>query len=141
VADVDAMVVDESVVVAALPGQVWHALVDSGERARWWPDLEFTPVAASPLAERWTDEDGTEQLTRGTVVGLEDGRRLQLRWADADWPASTDIELRLEAAGAGTRVTVRESGWERLPRGRALAGEHAAGWRMHLAQLRDHVAR
>ena len=70
---------------------------------------------------------------------LDESRRLLLCWADESWDAATEVELRLEDLPCGTRVLVRESGWERLSNGEILAKDHQAGWRLHLAHLRDYL--
>jgi uncharacterized protein YndB with AHSA1/START domain len=126
-------------VVAASPARIWRAIVDGGERGRWWPDLFLEPRKGGRLTERWTGPDGTPQITRGEVLAFDEDRLLRLRWADEGWVAPTDVELRLEGLPGGTRVLVRESGWEQLPGGDVLAEEHRAGWRLHLAHLARYV--
>lgn len=131
--------VKETCVVAAAGDRVWRAVVDREERARWWPDLDLEAVPGARVLEWWADDDGAPQLTRGEIVSVVEGRLLRLRWADEGWVASTDVELLLDDAAGGTRVTVRESGWQRQPDGAMLAEQHSAGWRMHLEHLRRHV--
>jgi uncharacterized protein YndB with AHSA1/START domain len=40
-----------------------------------------------------------------------------LTWRQDDWAASefTEVEVRFEPAGSGTRVTVEHGGWDRVP--------------------------
>jgi hypothetical protein len=64
--------------------------------------------------------EGEEQI--GRVVAWEPGARLLLElWTWSFRPGErTEVEVRFEAEGAGTRVTVEHRGWERRPTG---AGE------------------
>jgi SAM-dependent methyltransferase/uncharacterized protein YndB with AHSA1/START domain len=52
----------------------------------------------------------------GEVVAWERGSRIALRWWPAPWQPDTvtDVELRFEAAGRRTRVTLAHSGWARV---------------------------
>ena len=78
-------------------------------------------------------------LTNGSVLEIIPARRMRLAWSDDDWPAATEVEISLTEVDRGTVVRVLHVGWEHLPGGQQLAGEHAAGWRMHLSDLRDHL--
>ena len=133
--------VHEEVVLAAKERAVWQALVDHRRRRQWWSYLELDPVVDGGFVERWVGPDGEEVLTKGSVLELVPGRRLRLSWADENWPAETEVEIRLCPSDGGTTVVVRHRGWDRLPDGERLAEEHRAGWRRHLANLRAHVER
>ncbi len=100
----------------------------------------WTPRAGGQLTEAWTDHDGSPKTTRGEIVEVRPGALIALRWADEGWPAATDVEVTLRPVPPSkTLVTVRESGWNRLPEGERLAVEHQQGWEMHLDHLREHV--
>jgi SAM-dependent methyltransferase len=49
----------------------------------------------------------------GRVVAWEHGQRMALEWHPADWQPdeTTGVEVRFEAAGAGTRVTLEHQSW------------------------------
>ncbi|MEU4332232.1 SRPBCC family protein [Nonomuraea dietziae] len=134
------MSVDETAVVAASAERVWRAFADHDDRAEWWHYLYLEPVAGGSLEERWTDEHGTPVVTRGEVTHAAAPKLLAFTWADEGQEASTDVEITLTPLQAGTEVRIRETGWERLPDGPSLAADHRAGWRVHLANLRRHVA-
>ena len=129
----------EEETIAAPAAAVWRALVHADQRRRWWSYLDLDPVVGGRFTERWTGPDGTEMVTAGSVLEVTDRRLLRLAWSDADWPAQTEVEISLAPAPApgGTVVRIRHSGFERLPDGRRLAREHAAGWRAHLSNLRS----
>lgn len=133
------MTVDEHITISAPPNAVWPALIDAEARKKWWSYLELDPVIGGRFAERWTGPDGVDVVTSGAITELAPERLLRLTWSDADWPASTYVEITLEAVDAGTLVRVRHTGWDRLPDGARLADEHRSGWRTHLDNLRHHV--
>ena len=62
----------------------------------------------------------------GRVVAWVPGERVLFEWHSADWAPgeATEVELRLEPSGAGTRVVLEHRGWGRLLGG---PGE-LAGW-------------
>ncbi len=122
--------------VPAPPERVWDAIVDDARRGAWWSYLRLDARPGGRLEERWTDALGAEVVTSGEVVDAVPLRGLRLTWADEGWPAATVVDISLEPCPAGTAVTVRHTGWDRLPGGDALAAAHAAGWRAHLDDLR-----
>jgi uncharacterized protein YndB with AHSA1/START domain len=128
--------VTETVVVPAPLERVWEAFVDAGRREAWWSYLRLDGRPGGRVEERWTDTTGREVVTSGRVLEAVAPTRLRMSWADEGWPAATEVEVELAPCPSGTRVTVRHSGWERLPEGEALAAAHAAGWRAHLDDLR-----
>jgi uncharacterized protein YndB with AHSA1/START domain len=136
-----AIIVEESVTVAAPAGQVWHALVDASARSGWWGYLDLDARPGGRFEERWTDAQGRRVSTHGRVTEVGEGRVLRLTWKDEDWGRSTDVEILIEDAATGATVQVRHTGWERLPDGAALAEEHRGGWRMHLDNLRAYLDR
>ena len=129
--------VGAEVVVGVPAGEVWRALVDGERRRQWWSYLEMVVVAGGRFTERWVDDDGSEVLTSGTVTHVVPNRELRMTWADEAWPAETTLDIVLTPVPGGTQVRVRHEGWRRLPDGERLRQEHAAGWRLHLADLRS----
>lgn len=132
---------DETITIAAPTHHVWEAITDPKIRARWWAYLDLDPTVGGRFEERWTDSDGSTVLTHGRVLDLSVARMLRLSWADEDWEAATDVEIRLEESADGTHVRIRHTGWERLPDAGALAADHRAGWQMHLHNLKALVER
>lgn len=127
----------EEVVVDAPPAAVWESLVDAEHRRHWWAYLELEAHMGGRFIERWAGPDGAEVMTSGSVIAFEPPRLVELRWADAGWPAATTVTISVDAAAvaAGTVVRVRQSGWENIPDGAVLAEQHREGWRMHMANL------
>ncbi|MFW6090376.1 MAG: SRPBCC family protein [Actinomycetota bacterium] len=134
-----ALVVEESATVDVPIDRAWHAIIDSAARSAWWSYLSLEAEPGGRFEERWTDEDGRPKRTRGSVLALVPPELLRLSWADDDWPGTTEVEVRLHRTGGATTIQVRQRGWEGLDDGEALAEEHRAGWKMHLANLRNYL--
>lgn len=123
--------------VEAPPAQVWAMFVEPEALARWFgPHMALDARPGGGFREVWRD-GGREVVTSGRVTAFEEGRRLALTWADADWPAETEVEIAIEPRGTGSRVRLTHGGWERLGEdGAALAAAHRDGWRHHLGNLK-----
>ena len=119
---------------------MWAAIADPERRRRWWPQLDLEARAGGQLLERWHDERGAQQWTRGEVLEAEPGRRLRCSWRDDGWPAATELDVVLSSAGPdATEIVLRHAGWEGLPDGAALRAAHARGWSAHLADWKAHA--
>lgn len=90
----------------------------------WWPlashscakdaaiDVSIEPRVGGQIVE--TTADG-ETRSWGTVVDWDPPRRLRHTWHLGFTPAeATDVEVRFDAEADGTRVTVIQTGFERL---------------------------
>ncbi|MGB0695956.1 MAG: SRPBCC family protein [Rhodospirillaceae bacterium] len=134
------------------PETVWQVLTDPIHIVEWWGDyVTFTPGPGGGLVEEWQDADGVAKVTRAQIVewappvGLDKPGRMVLDWADEDWTGSTrvSINLKAEAEGKRTRLSLEQRGWAGLglddgERDRLVA-EHAAGWSVHFRDLRSLV--
>lgn len=120
-------VVTRSVLIPAGPEEVWDALVDPTRLEDWFADEveggELMPE--SEVVFRWND--GCERV--GVVEEVDAPRRLTFRWAEIGGEQSS-VEFELGEEGAGTRVTVVETGLT----GRSAAGR-TTGWGPRLAGL------
>lgn len=87
----------------------------------WWPsshtisgtrDLVMEPFAGGRIFER--DDDGTEH-DWGEIVTWDPPHRLRCLWhLFFDRSEATDLELIFDETPTGTRLTIRQTGWERL---------------------------
>lgn len=97
------------------------------EIAAWWrPDglfritprgdgrLAFEPGAGGRLV---TTLDDGEVFEIGRILVWEPGCRLVFTWRQASFAAdqSTEVEVRFEAVGAETRVSIEHRAWDTLP--------------------------
>ena len=97
----------------------------------WWPPehtmsrhddvvVAFEPRVGGRVFER--TPDGAHH-TWGEIVAWDPPERLAYTWYIATEPEhATDVEIRFEPEGEGTRVRIRHGGWERL-------GAFGVGWR------------
>ena len=144
--------------VKASPERTFEAFV--GDIGVWWkPNALFqtTPRAPGVL----TFEPGeagrlTEILANGKVFEIgkvlawEPPSRLVFSWRQASFPLelSTEVEVRFEAVGDETRVSVEHRGFDQVPQDsaarhgfpdHALQMRLAEWWRTLLGSLKDQV--
>ena len=76
--------------------------------------LAFEPELGGRFTE--TSPDGTV-FEIGRITAWEPGARLAFSWRQASFTPDqvTQVEVRFEAVGAETRVTVEHRGWETVP--------------------------
>jgi uncharacterized protein YndB with AHSA1/START domain len=92
-----------------------------GPRFRWAPGrggrLRFEPGVGGRLVEDRADGGG-DAFEVGRVLAWEPGARLVFEFRARSFEPGqvTEVEVRFEAEGDGTRVSVEHRGWERLPR-------------------------
>ncbi len=117
-----------SIRVPCSPVQAFE--IFTGEISDWWVpnDLfRLTPRSPGVVAFEPPDSAGrggrlVEKLTGGKVFEVGDirawspGERLVVGWRHATFGPdhATEVEVRFEAVGAETRVTVEHRGWESL---------------------------
>jgi uncharacterized protein YndB with AHSA1/START domain len=111
--------------VAATPARAFD--VFTREIAAWWRRdglFQFTPRSPGVLAfEPHAGGRFTETLPDGKVFEIgritvwEPGTFLAFTWRQATFERdqATLVEVRFEAVGDQTRVTVEHSGWDRIP--------------------------
>jgi uncharacterized protein YndB with AHSA1/START domain len=105
----------------------------------WWrrgPRFRMDAGAASELrfeqdarGRRLIERSASGMREIGRVLAWEPGRRLMFEWRPSNFAPGevTEVEVRFEPAGDGTRVTLEHRGWD------AIRGDHPArhGLREH----------
>lgn len=145
--------------VRASPGRAFQVFVE--EIAAWWrphPLFQTTPRAPGKLAfEAGAGGRLTETLANGKVFEIgritawEPPHRLQFSWRQASFPVDlhTEVEVRFEAVGEETRVSVEHRGYHHVPADSAarhrfpdavLLARLGDYWRAQLAALRTAVS-
>jgi uncharacterized protein YndB with AHSA1/START domain len=76
--------------------------------------LAFEPDPPDRLVEISTDG---ERFEIGPVTIWDPPHRMAFGWRQAGFPAdrSTEVSVRFEAIGPGTRITVEHVGWDAIP--------------------------
>ena len=131
--------IERTVEIAHPPEKVWAALTTAEGLGAWFGDeatIDLRPGGAAQM--RWTAEGFTAEMR---VERVEEPRVFGFTWPvyglPEDDPRRTYVEFTLEPAGAGTRLTVVESGFAQLPEDvyhKAYDG-NTEGWAKELGEL------
>jgi uncharacterized protein YndB with AHSA1/START domain len=120
------------------PERVWQALTTAEGLGTWFGNTaEVDPRVGGQIKLGWTSGDSASL----TIQRLEPPRVFAYTWSiyglDGSDPRRTYVEFRLEPTGAGTTLTVVETGFAQLTEdehGKAFAG-NTDGWRNELGEL------
>jgi uncharacterized protein YndB with AHSA1/START domain len=142
--------IDKSIDIEAPPERVWSALTSARELSEWF-QVTIEGVIA-PGSELWMTSTHTGyagQRFRVRITEMTPGRRLIWQWhpgevdpaVDYSREPMTTVTFTLEPDGAGTRLTVSESGFDEvaLARRAKVYGDNEKGWTQVLVSLKDHV--
>lgn len=141
--------------VKAPPERAFAAFVE--EIGAWWrPNGLFQTTPRAPGLLAFEPGEGgrlTETLENGKVFEIgrirawEPPGRLVFSWRQANFPPDlqTEVEVRFEAVGEETRVSVEHRGFDQVPEGAARHGfpdqallmRLAEWWRTLLTSYRD----
>jgi uncharacterized protein YndB with AHSA1/START domain len=142
-------------VIAAAPGQVLKAFFDADALGAWWQVVRSvtTPRALGPYAIEWAPTEFRDEILgrlggvfRGSVMQFEPGTAFFV--ADCYWlppdgdpigPMALEVRCTPETNGArtGTRLQVRQSGFEESHRWRRYYEVVGNGWDRALSSLRS----
>src|SRR5262245_41525612 len=116
--------IEKTIVLRAPRSRVWRAIASAEEFGAWFGcrlDGAFAPRAR--LAGRITTPGYGHLTMEFTVEQVDPERLLSLRWhpyaiepgVDYSSEPTTLVEFRLAEVAGGTRLTVVESGFDRIP--------------------------
>jgi uncharacterized protein YndB with AHSA1/START domain len=134
--------IERTVEIAHPPAKVWAALTTAEGLGAWFGQeaaIDLRPGGSARM--RWTDgptvDMRVERVEEPTVFGFT----WPIYGLPEDDPRRTYVEFTLEAAGAGTRLTVVESGFAQLPEDayRTAYGGNSEGWAKELAELAGYL--
>lgn len=141
--------IERSVVLRAPRSRVWRALTDPDEFARWFNVTmsgEFTPGGRVTMSTKYPGYEGV--VFPLFVQRKEPEHLFSWRWypgaalPDRDDPEQqTEVTFTLEEVPEGTRLSVVESGFERIPaeqRNKAIE-DNEGGWKIQLENIANHV--
>jgi uncharacterized protein YndB with AHSA1/START domain len=137
--------VRKSVFVKADPETAFRVFTD--EIQSWWPlekygifgeDAEALAFDDGNVVER--AKDGRE-ATWGKVLAWEPSARLHMTWRPGFAPDTpdTEVEVLFTAEGAGTRVELTHTGWDKLEDGAKSRAGYDGGWDGVLEAYRQSV--
>jgi uncharacterized protein YndB with AHSA1/START domain len=115
------------------------------EIGAWWPlkegfsfagnhgpkDIFIEGRVGGRFFERFSD--GTE-FDVGRVTAFEPPSALSLTWKAPDWEATTEIDIRFIADGAGTLIELEHRGWEAGPIMAKQGSGYDDGWNLVLGR-------
>jgi uncharacterized protein YndB with AHSA1/START domain len=143
--------IEKEILLRAPRSRVWRALTDSREFGAWFGvDLQGPFVVGQRVRGALTIPGYTHVTMEVLVERLDPETVFAYRWhpnaIDPEIDVSTEpmtlVELRLEEVAAGTRLSIVESGFYRLPAHRRDEAfrMNASGWQAQLENVRKHVA-
>jgi uncharacterized protein YndB with AHSA1/START domain len=134
--------IERTIELAQPPGQVWAALTTAEGLGTWFGNearIDLRPGGSARMS--WTGgptvDMRVERAEEPTVFGFT----WPIYGLPEGDPRRTYVEFTLEPAGAGTRLTVVESGFAQLPDdayGKSYDG-NVDGWARELAELVDYL--
>jgi uncharacterized protein YndB with AHSA1/START domain len=135
--------IERTVEVAPPSGKVWAALITAEGLGAWFGDeatIDLRPDGAARA--RWNEEGFTaekrvERAEEPTVFGFT----CPICGLPEGDPRRTYVEFTLEPAGAGTRLTVVDSGFAQLPEDahRKAYNGNTEGWAKELGEPADYL--
>src|SRR5262245_38444767 len=144
--------IEKTIVLHAPLSRVWRALASAEEFGRWFRVKLEGDFAPGARVRGQITHPGYEHVAMEMTIERVDPERLfSYRWhpyaiepgVDYSSEPTTLVEFRLEdAAGGGTRLTVIESGFDRLPPARRDEAfrMNEQGWAEQLRNIEAHVA-
>ena len=142
--------IEESIEITAPRERVWHALTDHEEFGTWFRVILDGPFVSGTASTGRTTYPGAEGLDwYAEVVQIKAPSYFAFRWHPYDVEPGEDcsdepptlVEFRLEEIEDGTRITVRESGFDaipahRMPKAREM---NERGWKIQMQNIKAHV--
>src|SRR6188474_905060 len=130
--------IERTVEIAHSPAKVWAALTTAEGLGTWFGNeasIDLRPGGTAQLT--WNSGDKADLR----IERVEEPRVFGYTWhiygLPADDPRRTYVEFTLEPVGAGTRLTVVESGFAQLPDDAydKAFGDNTEGWGSELGEL------
>jgi uncharacterized protein YndB with AHSA1/START domain len=142
--------IEKTIVVRAPRARVWRALTDAEEFGTWFRVKMHGPFVVGTTVRGNITYPGYEHVVMEIEIErMEPERLFAWRWhpyaadpnVDFASEPTTLVEFRLEDADGGTRLTVTESGFDRLPAGRRAEAYrmNEPGWQEQVGNVARHV--
>jgi len=142
--------IEKEIVLRAPRSRVWRALASADEFGAWFGmklDGAFAP--GGRVRGQMTLHDRGPVTVEITIERMDAETRMSYRWhpyafepgVDYSSEPTTLVEFHLEEIADGTRLTVVESGFDRIPPARRAEAFHMndAGWAEQLENIARYV--
>lgn len=143
--------IEKTIELKAPPLRVWRALTDHREFGAWFRVALEGPFVVGETSRGHIIYPGYEHIVwEAKVMAMEPQTYFAFTWhpyavdPKADYSAETPtlVEFRLEpTAGGGTRLTLTESGFDRIPPQRRTEAfrMNEGGWEEQMENIRAHL--
>ncbi len=142
--------IEKRVELKAPVGRVWRALTDYREFGEWFRVKIEGPFVPGEVSRGHMTYPGYEHLQWEAVVkAMEPQRLFSFTWhpyavdpkVDYSREPQTLVEFRLEPTDEGTRLTVTESGFDKIPAARRPEAfrMNEGGWEQQMKNIERHV--
>jgi uncharacterized protein YndB with AHSA1/START domain len=142
--------IEKQIELPAPLSRVWRALTDHREFGEWFRVKLESPFVVGETAKGHIQYPGYEHLVMEVVVQkIEPERLFSYTWhpyavdpaVDYSDEVPTLVEFRLEEIPTGTRLTVTESGFDKVPAHRRLEAfrMNEGGWEEQVQNIARHV--
>ena len=146
------MRIEKRIELRAPVSRVWRALTDYREFGEWFRVKIDGPFVPGQVSRGHVTHPGYEHLRWEAVVQqMEPERLFSFTWHpyavdsghDYSGETPTLVEFRLEPIPDGTRLTVTESGFDKVPAHRRAEAfrMNSGGWEAQMKNIESHVAR
>jgi uncharacterized protein YndB with AHSA1/START domain len=144
--------IEKTVTLTAPRTRVWHAIADARQFGEWFRVRLDGEFAVGATLRGNITYPGYEYITMEVVVErMEPERFFSYRWhpyaidpkVDYSPEPMTLVEFTLEDAPGGTRLTIVESGFNRVPLSRRAEAfrMNSDGWSEQMQNIERHVSR
>jgi uncharacterized protein YndB with AHSA1/START domain len=143
--------IEKQIELRAPVARVWRALTDHREFGEWFRVKIDGPFVPGEVSRGHITHPGYEHLQWEAVVkAMEPERLFSFTWhpyaidpkTDYSKEPQTLVEFRLETMDEGTRMTVTESGFDKIPAGRRAEAfrMNEGGWAQQMKNIEGHVS-
>jgi uncharacterized protein YndB with AHSA1/START domain len=143
--------IEKTALLHAPRARVWRALTDHREFGTWFRVALDGPFREGATVRGHITYPGYEHVTMEMQIVRMDAERLfSYRWhpyaiepgVDYSAEPTTLVEFRLDDEAGATRLTVVESGFDRLPESRRAEAfrMNEGGWAEQIGNIERHVA-
>jgi uncharacterized protein YndB with AHSA1/START domain len=134
--------IERTVELAHPPAKVWAALTTADGLGTWFGNeakIDLRPGGSAQMT--WTSGHTADMRVERIEEPAVFGFTWHIYGLPEDDPRRTYVEFTLEPAGAGTRLTVVETGFAQLPDDayREAFDGNVRGWASELGELADYL--
>jgi uncharacterized protein YndB with AHSA1/START domain len=143
--------IEKRIELKAPVSRVWRALTNHIEFGQWFGVKMETPFAVGKTSAGMITHPGFEHRFETVVQKMEPEKLFSYTWhpyaidpkIDYSKETPTLVEFRLEKTPAGTLLTVRETGFDKIPASRKAEAfrMHSNGWTEQMTNIEEYVAK